>query len=64
MPASVLQTEGAESAKTHDEVEDELLLATVDAAATVRSDDLNQSEQVEDADQQVEEEATEARAVP
>ena len=46
MPASVPQTEEAESAKIHNEVEDEFLLATIDAAETVHSDDLNQSEQL------------------
>ena len=63
MPASVLQTEEAESAKIHDEVEDELLLATIDAAETVRSDDLNQSEQLTYPGL-AEEEAAEARVVP
>ena len=46
MPASVQQTEEAKSAKIHNEVEDEFLLATIDAAETVHSDDLNQSEQL------------------
>ena len=63
MPASVPQTEEAESAKTHNEVEDELLLATIDAAKTVHSDDLNQSEQLRITDRRVEQESAEARAV-
>ena len=62
MPASVPQTEDAESAKIHDEVEDELLLATIDAAETVHSDDLNQSEQLTYPGI-AEEEAAEARVV-
>ena len=63
MPASVLQIEEAESARVHDEADDELLLAPIDAAETVRSDALNQSEQLENTDRRVEEEAAEVRAV-
>ena len=64
MPASVLQTDGLNTARIHNEVEDELLLATIDAAETVRSDDLNQSEQLANTGLRVEEEAAEARVVP
>ena len=63
MPASVPQTEEYQGVRRIPEVEDEFLLATIDAIETVRSDDLNQSEQLTYPGL-AEEEAAEARVVP